>query len=277
MELKSFKDKRYLIISVITFVAVIFGFFLFSSDNKTYYIKNNAPSLRVASIHQNLYQAEDRIGDLTNNIIPSIVVPENLTKNFAGLLAKEIIGNNNQPINSESPDEPGLNVPSPNKIAQDFIANGLKTANENILNIKPVQLTISQDNSKDAIKAYLSQANIIIKENLDTQKINLFDILNGLNENDGAGFVEKLTPVIIAHEQTANKLLEKPVPADLKELMTEEIRLLRITANIFKAIINVEEDPLGTITAIKQFDEIVKNWGELQQKFNQFTQKLNKT
>ena len=163
MELKSFKDKRYLIISVITLIAVIFGFFLFNSDNKTYYIKNNTPSLRVASIHQNLYQAEDRIGDLTNNIIPSIVVPENLTKNFAGLLAKEIISNNNQPIDSDSPDEPGLNVPSPNEITQDFIANGLKTANENIINIKTVQLTISQDNSKNAIKINIKQAKIIIK------------------------------------------------------------------------------------------------------------------
>lgn len=269
-------NKKFLILFSISFIVVIFAVFLFKSGSKTLYIKNSESQLSTISINQKLYQAEDRIGDLSNNIIPKIIVPENLTKNLAGLLAKEIISKNNQPKYSESQDEQGLDVPNPNKISQDFITNGLNRANENILNIKPILLTISQDNSKEAIKTYLLEAKIIIKENLDIKKINLFDILSNLNENDGAGFVEKLTPVIIAHEETANKLLEIPVPADLKELMTEEIRLLRITANIFKAIINVEEDPLGTITAIRQFDAIVQNWLDLQKKFDKFTQKLNK-
>lgn len=269
-------NKKYLILFSISFIVVIFAVFLFKSGSKTLYIKNSASQLSTISINQKLYQAEDRIGDLSNTIIPKIIVPENLTKNLAGLLAKEIISKNNQPKDSESSDEQGLDVPNPSKIAGDFIKNGLKTANENILNIKPFQLVISQDNSKTAIEAYILETKIIIKENLDTKKFNLFEILNNLNENNGAGFVEKLTPVIIAHEETANKLLEIPVPVDLKELMTEEIQLLRITANIFKAIVNVEEDPLATITAIKQFDAIVQNWLDLQKKFDNFTQKLNK-
>ncbi len=277
MNAKSFQDKRYLIVSAIIFVVVTLGIFLLGSDNQTFYIKNNSSRLPVISINHNIYQAEDKIGDLTNTIIPEIKLPENLTEKFNQLLAKEIIDKNNKPKDGTSPAEQGLTVPQPNKIAEEFIKNGLKKANENILNIKQIQLTVSQDNSKNAIRAYLLEAQVIIKENLDAKKINLLEVLNDLNANNGVGFVEKLSPIIIAHETTANKLEEKPIPADLEKLVTEEIRLLRITANIFKAIIDVENDPLATITAIKQFDEIVKNWGDLQKKFDLFIQTLNKT
>ena len=89
-------NKKLIIVSVI-FFAAIFGLFLFIPASKNFYIKNSAPRLQVASINQKIYQAEDKIGDLSNTVIPKITVPENLTKNFAELLAKSIIDKNNQP------------------------------------------------------------------------------------------------------------------------------------------------------------------------------------
>jgi len=158
-------------------------------------------------------------------------------------------------------------------MAEKFITDGLKQANENILNIKPPDLKISYDNSRTAIENYLSETQIIINNNLKTD-VSLFSILDEINKNNGAG-LEKLLPIISGHEAAANQLEEKPAPSDLKNLMTEEIRLLRITANILRALTNVENDPLGTIAATKQFEAILQNWQDLQDKFNSFTQKLN--
>ena len=59
--------------------------------------------------------------------------------------------------------------------------------------------------------------------------------------------------------------------------MTEEIRLLRITANVLRAITNVENDPLGAIAATQQFNVIIQNWQDLQNKFDAFIKNLNRT
>lgn len=265
--------KNFIIIFTIL-AGITFGVFMFDSGKTTFYIKNSAPRLQIASINQKLYQAEDRIGDLSNTIIPSIKVPENLTENFAGLLAKAIIDKNNQPKDGNSPAEPGLNMPDPNKIAEEFIANGVKQANENILNIKPPEIKTSLNNSKEAIELYLTETQKILKDNLKDESLLL--ILEEINKNNGQG-LEKLLPIISAHEAAANQIEEKPVPSDLKNLMTEEVRLLRITANVLRALTNVETDPIATIVAAKQFSAVIDSWEELQQKFDAFVKKINQT
>ena len=266
--------KKYFIIIFTISAGIIFGAFLFVPPSKTFYIKNGAQRLQVATINQKLYQAEDKIGDLSNNIIPEIKIPENLTENFAGLLAKAIIDKNDKPKDVNLPTEPGLNMPDPDKIAENFIKSGLMKANENILNIKPPQLKISPNNSKEAIELYLTESQKIIKNNLNGEW--LITILEEINKNNGVG-IEKLLPIISAHEAAANQLEEMPVPSNLKDLMTEEVRLLRITANILRALTNVESDPLGTIAAIKQFEAMLESWVNLQNKMNLFIQKLNQS
>lgn len=257
--------KKYLIIAFVISAGVAFGVFLFAPVSKTLYIKNSA--LYLAS-------ADNKIGNLSNNIIPKITVPENLTENFAGLLAKAIIDKNNQPKDSNSPAQPGLNMPDPNKIAEEFIKTGLKQANENILNIKPPEIKTSPDNNKEAIELYLTETQKIIKDNLKGES--LISVLEEINKNNGQG-LEKLLPIISAHEAAASQIEEKPVPSDLKDLITGEIRMLRITANILRALTNVETDPIATIVAANQFSALIDSWKELQQKFDTFIKKLNQT
>ena len=266
--------KKYFVTISIVIASVIFGVFLFGGSKKTFYIKNNAPFLPAISFNQKIYQAEDRIGDLSNTIIPKVKIPENLTENFAGLLAKGIINESNKPKSAGLPAEPGLSMPDPNKIAEEFIKNGLKQANENILNIKKPGFKISNDNSSGAIESYLNEAQKIIKDNLNGQS--LISILEEINKNNGRG-LEKLLPIISAHEAAANQLEEKAVPSSLKNLIAEEINALRVTANILRALVNIESDPLGGLAAIKQFEVALVNWAELQKKFNIFIEKLNKT
>lgn len=266
--------KKFFIVFIIS-AGIVFGLFLFAPTSKTFYVKNNAPKISVVSIGQKLYQADDKISDMSNNIIPKINVPENLTENFAGLLAKTIIDNNNQPKDSASADLPvGLNMPNPNKIAEEFIKNGLQKANDNILNIKSPEINVSPDNSKEAIINYLSEAQKILKDNLKGEP--LISILEEINKNNGQG-VEKLLPIISAHETTANQIENIPAPSSLKNLMTEEIRMLRITANVLRALTNAETDPIATMAAAKQFGAVIQNWADLQSKFNNFTEKLNRT
>ncbi len=265
--------KKIFITTLVILAGAIFGIFLFIPVSKTFYIKNSAPRLPSINIGPKIYRAEDKIGDLSNTIIPKITVPENLTENFAGLLAKEIIGKNNQPKDSNSPAEPGLNMPDPNKIAQEFIKNGLAKANENILNIKQPEIKTLPDNSKKAVEIYLTEAQKILKNNLNGEP--LLSILEEINKNNGGG-IEKLLPIISAHEAAANQLEEKVAPTSVKNLMTEEIQMLRITANVLRALTNIESDPLGGLAATKQFEALLKNWLELQKKFNIFIEKLNK-
>lgn len=267
-------NKKILALSIISFFVVISGFFLFSKNSKTIYIKNSPPHLAIASISQRIYQAEDKIGDLSNTIIPKITVPENITKNFAGLLAKAIIDKNNQPKDGKSPAESGLNTPDPNKIAQEFVKNGLTKANENILNIKPPELKISPNNNKKVIEIYLTEIQKILKDNLNGEP--LLAVLEEINKNKGQG-LEKLLPIISAHEAAANQIEEKPSPSSVKDLMNEEVRLLRITANVLRALTNIENDPLGGLAATKQFGLVIQNWANLQIKFNDFIEKINKT
>ena len=257
--------KKYLIIAFVISAGVAFGVFSFAPASKTLYIKNSASYLA---------SAENKVGDLSNTIIPSINVPKNLTENFAATLTQDLISKNSVPKTDPS-GQPALATPNVNAMAEKFITDGLKQANENILNIKAPDLKISYDNSETAIENYLSEIQTIINNNLKTD-ISLFSILDEINKNNGAG-LEKLLPIISSHEAAANQLEEKPVPSDLKDLMTEEIRLLRITANVLRALTNVENDPLGTIAATQQFEAILQNWQDLQKKSDAFTKNLNKT
>lgn len=259
--------KKYPLIAFAISAGVAFGVFMFAPVSRTLYIKNNNTNyLAVADTQQ--------VGNLTDTIIPSIKVPKNLTDNFAETLTKDLISKNSE-IKAELSGQPALAMPDVNATAEKFITDGLKQANENILNIKQPVLKISYDNSKTAIENYLSETQIIINNNLKTG-VSLFSILDEINKNNGAG-LEKLTPIISAHEAVANQIEEKPVPSNLKDLMTEEIRLLRITANVFRTLTNIENDPLGALAATKQSEAVFQGWSDLQKKFDAFIQKLNKT
>ncbi len=264
--------KKYLIVAFVISAGVAFGVFLFAPTSKTLYIKNNASYSASADIHKTANQANNKIGDFSDTIIPKITVPENLTENFAGLLAKAIIDKNNQPKDDKSPAEPGLNMPDPNKIAEEFIKNGLMKANENILNIKPPEIKISPDNSKKAVELYLTETQKILKNNLKGEP--LLSILEEINKNNGQG-LEKLLPIISAHEIAANQIEEKPAPSNIKGLISEEIQLLRITANVLRALTNIEDDPLGALAATRQFEVVLQNWQDLQKKFDLFIKNFN--
>lgn len=257
-------SKKYLIIAFVISAGVAFGVFSFAPASKTLYIKNSASYSA---------SADNKIGDLSNTLIPSINIPKNITEGFAGVLAQELISKNPEP-KTDSSGQPALVPPDVNAMAESFITDGLKQANKNILNIKTPDLKISSDNGKTAIENYLSEAQTILNNNLKTGT-SLFSILEEINKNKGG--LEKLLPIISSHETAANQLEKIFVPGDLKNLMTEEIRLLRITANVLRALTNIENDPLGTIAATKQFEAILQNWQDLQKKFDIFIQKLNRS
>src|SRR3989344_598957 len=254
--------KNHLPIVFMISAGVAFGVFMFAPVSQTIYVKNS-----------NLYRAsaENKIGDPSDTIIPSITIPKNITENFAGMLSQEMI-DKNKPPSADSSGQPALAMPDVNAMAENFIKNGLAQANENILNIKAPSIKISYDNSEPATARYLAEFQMTLNNNLKNSA-SLFSILEEINKNNGAG-LEKILPIISAHETAANQLEEKPVPSELKNLMAEEIRLLRITANILRAITNVEADPLGAMAATKQFEAILQSWDDLQKKMDIFIKNL---
>ncbi len=260
--------KNFIIIFVIL-AGAVFGIFLFGSGKKVFYVKNDF------SGNSNVYSAAiaDKPVETEFPDVPKIA--KNLTSDLAQKLGQKIINENSSELTVKTTGEPagdGLIVPNPEAIAEEFIKNGLKQASENILNIAPIQLKISSDNNKETVTAYLLEIKNIINSNLTG--VSLLDLLEEINKNNGQG-VEKLLPIISAHEVAANQIEAVPIPSDLKNLITEEIRLLRITANVLRPFLNIENDPLAVIAATQQFGIIVGNWNDLQNKFNVFIQKLN--
>ncbi len=129
--------KKYLATAFVISAGVAFGVFMFAPVSKTLYIKNSNSYFAAA---------ENKIGDLADNIIPPINIPKNITENFAAMLTKDLIAENSEPRTENPAAEVGLSVPDPNAMAQKFIQDGLKQANENILNIKPPSFKTSADN-----------------------------------------------------------------------------------------------------------------------------------
>ena len=263
-------NKKYLIIFAIS-AGIIFGIFALAPAPKTFYIKNDAPYLPSAALTRPVYPADEKIGNLN---IPSIKVPENITENLAKILGQEIINKNDGPQAGLYLPGPGVNVPDPDAIAAQFIKDGLKKANGNILDIAPINLKTSPDNSESAITSYIVATQKIINDGLEPKGSNLIAVLEEINANSGAGS-EKLILIASSYEAGANEIEKNTVPSTMKNLMAEDIRLLRITANVLKAIVKVESDPLATIAAIGQFDALIKSWIDLQGKFDAFTNKLN--
>lgn len=266
--------KKYLIFAITIATVVTIGIFLALNNNRTFFIKNDSPYLANLHPNSNFKLIADDIGDLSKTIIPRIKTTENLTENFAQELTRGLISKNTEPKVGDLLPGPGVNMPNPSALAEKFIKDGLKKANENILNINPPQLQISSDNSKKTEEKYLAEIQIIINNNLKTGN-SLISILEDINKNKGQG-LEKLVPITSAYETTANQIEQVPAPSNLKNLTTEEIKLLRITANVLRALTNIESDPLSALTATQQFGIVIQNWIDLQKKFDVFIQKLNR-
>ncbi|MBI4919819.1 hypothetical protein HY838_00755 [Candidatus Azambacteria bacterium] len=253
---------------------VAFGVFAFAPASKTVYVNNNGANyLASADENQTNNLTDNKIGDLSNNIIPTIRGTQNITDNFAAKLTEELISKNSNPKIDSS--NPGLNAPDVNAMAENFISDGLKKANENILNINPPSLKISNDNSKPAIKKYILEMQAVLNKNLKPLG-SLFDTLNSIVANNDTG-MEKLSPIITAYETAADQLEQIPVPSSLKNLTIDEIRLLRITANVLRAFANIENDPMGAMAATEQFKVVLQSWLDLQNKFNAFVKKFNQS
>lgn len=271
--------KNYLTIAFVISAGVAFGVFMFAPVSKTFYIRNEANFLASAIESQPINPADDKIGDLSNNIIPKIKTPKNLTNEFVESLVDDIISRNAKVSNirEERPsEEQTLLMPNPEAIAKEFIQSGINQAQRNIAANTEPNLKLSAYNDKESIASYLAEIQAIINNNLKDSGAALLNILVEAEKNDGRG-IEGLVPIITSYEIAANQIEGKLVPSSLENLMADEVRLLRVTANVLRALINIETDPLGTITAAKQFGLIMKDWQKLQKKFDVFINNLNKT
>lgn len=264
--------KKNFIIIFVVLAGIAFGFFWYAPVS-TFYIANNhsSGSYKPQLLNVRLEDAADSTGNLA---IPTIKPMQNITEGFAKSLAEALINKNSEPQTGGLLPNPGLNAPSINEMTDNFIKTGLVEANKNILNINPPKLTVSYDNSKGAITNYLSQIQNILNKNLNGES--LLDTLDEINKNNGQG-VEKLYPIISAHEIAAKQIEDVPVPSNLKDLIFGEVQMLRITANVLKPFTDIENDPMAALAAIGQFQAMFDDWRNLQNQYNAFVQKLNQS
>ena len=128
------------------------------------------------------------------------------------------------------------------------------------INISDEDINISEDNSKEAIKLYLSQVSSIL--NSDTFFLKE-QSLRALEAAFKDGDFSKLDQLIKLNDEKIEIAKEITVPSSWKEIHKQGLRLTILIRNIFVSLRDVESDPLKTYAALDELDAFPDQWNEL--------------
>ncbi len=255
--------KKYLTIgaAIIILTGAVLGWLGFGFKKNIIYFRNSENAVSDAPDSK-----------IQNSAVPQ--APKNLTNELAGFISGAIIAQNSGEKTKNAPDE-SWEMPRIDSMISQFFTKGLKQAGTDILDVASPSLTLSSDNSSPAVNRYIKEAADImggLKINGESPE----DIIAAISRSGGQN-PEKLYSLIAAFEAAADELEAKPVPSYLKNFIAEKIKILRITANILKALANIQSDPLAAAFAAKQFETVFEQDRNLQKKFDVFIKNLNRT
>ncbi len=128
------------------------------------------------------------------------------------------------------------------------------------INISDKDINISEDNSKEAIKLYLSQVSLIL--NSDTFFLRE-QSLNAMTSAFKDGDFSKIDQLIKLNDSRIEPAKEIIVPSSWKEIHKQGLRLTILIRNIFVSLRDVESDFLKTRFALDKLDAFPDQWNEL--------------
>ncbi|HLD34363.1 MAG TPA: hypothetical protein VJB62_00715, partial [Patescibacteria group bacterium] len=188
-------------------------------------------------------------------------LPQNLTNILAENVAKQIIegklGNISDALDSTA-------IQTSNQVVNDAINQTIAQAmNEfSLPNISDDEIAISSDNSGDAIESYAGKIVQIMsdwEEKTSTQPSQTPQtegeiFYNAISTRD-FGQVSQYAQYYAGVSEDLKKI---PVPSTLKEIHKKQIGIFKVTANIYQAIKEIDQDPLKTTLAIEQYGAAVE-------------------
>lgn len=130
------------------------------------------------------------------------------------------------------------------------------------IKISDEQIKISEDNSKEAIKLYLSKVTDWLNSDIFFfQEKSLQAVTEALQNND----FSKIDKLIQVNDSWINTTKEITVPSSWKEIHKEGLRIIILTRNIFISIRDIKNDPLKAYYAVYELDPITNDWNNLMQ------------
>ncbi|MDD5430999.1 MAG: hypothetical protein PHP03_02130 [Candidatus Pacebacteria bacterium] len=191
--------------------------------------------------------------------------PQNLTAIFAAQIEKSIVENN--PNGAETIEgEKWLNSVNPDQLAADAIAEAVTSFNPDDLipNIANSDIKVTSDNSKESLKNYFSALNGILSS--ETTRM-------PTNPNLEANFTNVVKQAAAAYQIIFSEIKNLVVPSSLFAIHKEELTLLGARINILKIMQNYQTDPVKTILALKEANNLDLELLALQQEMKNFINK----
>ncbi len=182
-------------------------------------------------------------------------LPKNLTQAMAKNISQQMIegkmGNISSVLNPSS-------IETSNQVVNDAIKQTITSAlNEfSLPDISDNEIIISPDNSQIAIENYAREIVQIIskweeKVSLDQSQSQMeAEIFLEAIQTRNFGKIDKY---IESYNGIAENLKQIPVPSDLKDIHKKQIGIFKVTSNIYKAIREIDQDPLKTVLAIEEY------------------------
>lgn len=189
----------------------------------------------------------------------------NLTQGFAETITKELVNKN--PSGPELIDgREWLNVPSPQKIAQNYIKEEVKKFK--IEDLKPIirdeDIRITHEKNIEVLLSYLQSfqkiQEALAQTSIDRQNFSI----------DDARRIEN------AYENIITALSSADVPEIFVPIHKTVLELFITQKNFLRLALNYENDPVQAMLAIQNTNFLQESIQENQKKFNQEIEKLSK-
>jgi hypothetical protein len=121
-------------------------------------------------------------------------------------------------------------------------------------------IKISQNNDKEAIKAYLSEASEFLNSEAFFFKEKTFQILmNAFEKKDPT----ELQEIIKSNDAKIEKIKQIPVPSSWKEIHKQGLKTIILTRNIFVSLRDIEDDALKALAAAERLEPLFEELSEL--------------
>lgn len=180
----------------------------------------------------------------------NVPVSSNLTQNFAGVFASQMLANNpNGPQPDQSGNPTALNLPGEDKAA-DMIKEAIsKTAIAFDDKISVSADKIAKSFTPEDVAAYLKKVNEIIGQVSSSTKSSI-----GATQNQTT---DGLVLPALAIESALAKLSSLSVPQPFVAVHTTLLRFFSNQKNVFNAVADYQFDPMKTIVALQNEKEII--------------------
>lgn len=186
-------------------------------------------------------------------------LPGNLTQSLAKNLAQKTVEGQIQPMTNETDfDALSANHPVISKAIQEVIDQSYEEFT--LPNISDEEIVISDNNSSEAIQFYRQQVSQTMNKwagEIGIDRGELFETETHLfYEAIRSRDFTEINKYIKFHEKIYDEIKKIPVPSEFKDTHKAQLGIFWIMNNIYKAIRQIDADPIKTTLALEQYEAV---------------------